>query len=180
MIDEIGRKIRDLRKSAELTQGELALRSGLTDGFISQIERGLTSISIDSLKQILDALNVSLADFFSEGPREQVVFTSDNQVELDEGGTGKLLLLVPGATNREMEPAILKLAPGEATSLRSSFNGDNYGYVLRGRIQLQYGSEIYRIKAEQSFYFTADREHKISNPGRGHAAVLWITSPPYF
>ncbi len=180
MIDEIGRKIRDLRKSAELTQGELALRAGLTDGFISQIERGLTSISIDSLKQILDALNVSLADFFSEGPRERVVFTSSDQVELNEGGTGKLMLLVPGATNREMEPAILLLASGESTSLRSPFQGDNFGYVMRGRIQLQHGSEIYRIKAGQCFYLTADREHRLSNPGRVQAEVLWVTCPPYF
>jgi len=180
MIDEIGGKIRNLRKAADLTQSELASRADLTDGFISQIERGLTSISIDSLKAILDALNVSLADFFSQGPQERIIFGVKDQVEIDEGGTGKLMLLVRGATNRGMEPAVLTLAPGQATSLRSPFQGDNFGFVLRGRVQLQYGSEIYKVKAGQSFYFTADREHRLINNGRGMVEVLWITSPPYF
>ncbi len=180
MIAEIGSKIRNLRMSAELTQDELARRAGLTNGFISQIERGRTSISIDSLKMILDALHVSLADFFREGQRERVVFTAADQVEIDEGGTGRLLLLVPGATNRVMEPALLQLPPGTATSLRQPFPGDTFGHVLRGRIQLRFGGEFHRVKAGDSFYFTADREHRLLNPGKVMATVLWITSPPYF
>ena len=180
MIADIGRKIRNLRMAAELTQDELAHRAGLTDGFISQIERGRTSISIDSLKMILDALHVSLTDFFREDHGERAVFSSADQVEIDEGGTGRLLLLVPGATNRGMEPALLHLMPGTSTSLRPPFPGDTFGYVLRGRIQLKFGGEIYRIKAGGSFYFTADREHRLLNTGRIMAQVLWITSPPYF
>ncbi len=180
MIKEIGQKIRNLRTAAELTQDELACRAGLTDGFISQIERGRTSISIDSLKMILDALNISLEEFFHEERRERVVFGKVDQVEIEEGGSGKLLLMIPGATNRIMEPALLELAPSASTSLRSSFQGDVFGYVLRGRVQVKVGSEVYRAGSGKSFYFTADREHMIINPYKREALVLWITSPPYF
>ena len=86
MIKDIGRKIRELRTAAELTQDELARRAGLTDGFISQIERGRTSISIDSLKMILDALNISLAEFFREDEVHRLVFSKQDQVELDARG----------------------------------------------------------------------------------------------
>lgn len=180
MIKEIGQKIRNLRTAAELTQDELACRAGLTDGFISQIERGRTSISIDSLKMILDALNISLEDFFHEERRERVVFGKADRVEIEEGGTGRLLLLIPGATNRIMEPAVLELEPATSTSLRSSFQGDVFGYVLRGRIQIKVGSELYRASSGASFYFTADREHMIANPYKRTALILWILSPPYF
>ena len=180
MIKDIGKKIRNLRTAAELTQDELARRAGLTDGFISQIERRRTSISIDSLKMILDALNVSLAEFFREEKPKRVVFGKDDQVELEEGGTGRLLLLVPGATNRNLEPALLEMEPDTTTSVRTPFQGDVFGYVLKGRIQLKYGSETYRVLTGESFYFTADREHIISNPYKRKATVLWITSPSYF
>ena len=127
MLEEIGPKIRDLRAAADLTQGELAELAGLTDGFISQVERGRTSIAIDNLKQILDALNVSLSDFFREAERRPVVFKEEDTVEIEEGGTGRLRILVRGATNRRMEPAMLDLGPGQATSIRSPFQGDCFG-----------------------------------------------------
>jgi len=180
MIEDIGRKIRNLRAAADLTQDELAERADLTDGFISQVERGKTSISVDSLKQILDALNVSLSDFFREEERREIVFGEAEAVEIEEGGTGRLRILVSGATNRRMEPALLDLPPGAATSIRPPFQGDCYGYVLKGKIQIHFGREQFRARAGESFYFTADREHTISNSARIPAQVLWLTSPPTF
>ena len=61
---KIGERIRNLRQLSNLTQEELAERANLTKGFISQIERDLTSISLDSLIQILDALDENISDFF--------------------------------------------------------------------------------------------------------------------
>ena len=180
MIEDIGRKIRDLRTAAELTQDDLASRAGLTDGFISQVERGITSISVDSLKQILDALNVSLAEFFRESEPVQVVFREKDRVELAEFGTGKLQLLVPGATNREMEPALLRLEAGQSTVVRPPYQGDVFGYILQGRVQLQFGSEIHKVGAGNCFYFTAEREHRISNPGGRPVELLWVMAPPSF
>ncbi|MCK4606862.1 MAG: helix-turn-helix transcriptional regulator, partial [candidate division Zixibacteria bacterium] len=63
---KIGEKIKALRLSSDLTQEELANRAGLSKGFISQLENDQTSIQIDSLADILEALSVSLSDFFSD------------------------------------------------------------------------------------------------------------------
>ena len=71
---EIGIKIKEMRLKNQLTQGELADRCELTKGYISQIENDLTSPSIATLKDILQALGSSLSDFFSEGEVEPVVF----------------------------------------------------------------------------------------------------------
>jgi len=180
MIEEIGLKIRNLRTAADLTQEELADRADLTDGFISQVERGKTSISIDSLKQILDALNVHLSDFFREEEKRQIVFGDAEQTEIDEGGTGRLRILVSGATNRRMEPALLDLPAGTETSLREPFQGDCFGFLLKGRALITFGGEHFRLKPGQCFYFTADREYRISNPTKSPALVLWLTAPPTF
>ena len=72
---KIGEKIKALRLASELTQAELADRARLTKGFISQLENDQTSISVDSLADILGALGVSLAEFFSDSSDVKVVFS---------------------------------------------------------------------------------------------------------
>ena len=71
---EIGEKLRRLRKEKQLTQEELANRCELSKGFISQLERDLTSPSLDSLNDILESLGTNLAEFFSEKKEEKVLF----------------------------------------------------------------------------------------------------------
>lgn len=71
----IGEKIKRIRVKNQLTLEELANRSELTKGFLSQVERNLTSPSIATLEDILEALGTSLGEFFAEDKEEQIVFT---------------------------------------------------------------------------------------------------------
>ena len=75
---DIGNKIKQLRTRQGLTLEELASRSELTKGFLSQLERDLTSPSIDSLSDILEALGTNLSEFFQEDKNDQFVFRSDD------------------------------------------------------------------------------------------------------
>ena len=75
---DIGNKIKQLRTRQGLTLEELASRSELTKGFLSQLERDLTSPSIDSLSDILEALGTNLSEFFQEDKNDQFVFRSED------------------------------------------------------------------------------------------------------
>ncbi len=176
----IGEKLRNLRLASDLTQAELAERAGLTKGFISQVERDLTSISLESLADILTALNTTLSDFFSETAREAAVYPREARTPIIKEGVKSFELLVPGATNRKLEPALLILDPGESTEEVEPFDGDEFGFVLQGRMALKLGQQTFIAKKGDSFYFSADRHHRIQNIGQGEARVLWITCPPYF
>ena len=79
----IGERIRMMRQAKSLTQEELASRAGLTKGFISQVERNLTSLSVESLLGILDALDQKASTFFDEGFHEKIVFGAEDRVELE-------------------------------------------------------------------------------------------------
>ena len=82
---KIGAKVKELRVQKGLTQEELADRTELSKGFISQLERDLTSPSIATLMDILQALGTDLKDFFNEEPEEQIVFKESDYFEkLDE------------------------------------------------------------------------------------------------
>ena len=177
---KIGERIRNLRVASDLTQEELAARSDLTKGFISQLERDQTSISLDSLLDILQVLNVKLTDFFAEEPEEPIVYGSNRRTALTEAGVRSFELLIPGATNRRMEPALLELAPGERTEAFQPFQGEEFGFVLQGIITIRFGTQSLRARSGECLYFEATREHHIENTGRRVAKFLWITTPPMF
>ena len=79
-----------------------------------------------------------------------------------------------------MEPALVSLNPGESTDEIAPFSGEAFGFVLQGGIALKLGKQIYKAKKGDSFYFTADRHHQLTNTGQREVKVLWITCPPYF
>jgi transcriptional regulator with XRE-family HTH domain len=102
---KIGERIRNLRQSSNLTQEELADRANLTKGFISQIERDLTSISLDSLVPILEALDENISDFFREASEEKIVYREKDRVAIEKEKIERFELLVPGSTNRRLNPS---------------------------------------------------------------------------
>jgi transcriptional regulator with XRE-family HTH domain len=177
---KIGERIRNLRQLSSLTQEELAERAGLTKGFISQVERDKTSICLDNLVQILDALGESISDFFLDIEEKDIVYGKENRVEIEKRGVSKFELLIPGSTNKKMEAVMVTLKPGEGTEIEEPHEGEEMGLVLRGRIEIQLGKKTHRAKKGECFYFAAERDHSLSNVGPRDAVLLWITSPPYF
>jgi transcriptional regulator with XRE-family HTH domain len=161
-----------------MTQEELAERADLTAGFISQVERGKTSISIDSLLMILDALNIHISDFFRP-MRSRVHFPRDVAVELGREGVASFRVLVPGAANRTMEPVRVRLKKGQHTRLEP-FSGEQFGYVLEGQLRIAFGGHEDDVKAGDSFFADGTDEMIITNHQQRPAVFLWVTSPPYF
>ena len=121
---EIGQRIKQLRVMKGLTQEELADRAELSKGFISQVERDLTSPSIATLMDILQCLGVSVSEFFTEEPEEQIVFTKEDYFEKkDEENKNTIEWIVPNAQKNRMEPILLKLEPGGSTDPDSPHEG---------------------------------------------------------
>jgi transcriptional regulator with XRE-family HTH domain len=177
---KIGERIKNLRQLSNLTQEELAERANLTKGFISQIERDMTSISLDSLVPILDALDENISDFFKEASEEKIIYRIKDRVAIEKEKIENFELLVPGSTNRRLEPILLTLRKGEATPKEKPHEGEEFGFILRGRINLRFGREVLKLKKGECFYLSAEKEHWLHNSGSKEAVILWISSPPSF
>ena len=153
---EIGKKIRELRVRKGLTQEELADRAELSKGFISQLERDLTSPSIATLLDILQCLGTTVNDFFNEAAEEQIVFGKNDYFEKQDGELkNKVQWIIPNAQKNEMEPILLTLEPGGSTYPDNPHEGEEFGYVLSGAVTITLGSRTCRAKKGESFYFTA-------------------------
>ena len=146
-----------LRQAKNLTQEELASRAGLTKGFISQVERNLTSLSVESLIGILDALDEKASTFFSGPFDEKIVFKVKDRVELEMEGVNLFQILVPAAQNRMMDPALLELGVGEKTPEEEPHEGEEFGFVLAGSVELMLGGAAYKLKKGECFFFKATR-----------------------
>ena len=176
---DIGRKLKDLRVMKGLTQEELADRAELTKGFISQLERNLTSPSIATLMDILQCLGTNIGDFFNEESEEQIVFSKGDYFEkLDSDLKNKIQWIIPNAQKNVMEPILLTLEPGGSTYPDNPHEGEEFGYVLKGSVQLHVGNNIYKIKSGESFYFLPEKQHYLES--RHGATILWVSSPPSF
>ncbi len=179
---KIGERLKRFRMINSLTQEELASRADLTKGYISQLENDATSPSIATLKDIVDVLGTTLEEFFAEqSGGEEVVFGTEYRVQStsDEDGV-KVELLVPGARNREMDPALVTILPGEEMDTQDYHEGEEFGYVLAGKIQLRLDDRTYTVKKGECFYFSSDKRHAVKNPGKTEAKILWVVTPPAF
>lgn len=175
----IGEKIRNLRNRNGLTQQELADRTELTKGFISQVERGQVSASIVTLFDIIECLGSTPAEFFRQ-EEEKVVFSEDEYFEkIDEAGNSRQWI-VPSAQKYQMEPMLVVLQPHSELEEDKPHTGEEFGYLISGKLSLHLGEKVYPVRAGESFYYRAEQTHRISNPGNRPARLIWISSPPEF
>ena len=176
----IGERIRELRNRYGLTQEELADRTELTKGFISQLERGVSSASVATLQDIVTCLGTNLSEFFREEQGAQVVYRAeDYSTKIDEEGNAVKWLL-PTAQRLAMEPLEGTIQCGKSLDLDKPHEGEEFGYVIEGAIDVRYGDRAYRVKAGESFSYKSDRSHTLTGVSKKPARVLWISSPPSF
>lgn len=178
--EQIGAKIRNLRNQNGLTQEELADRTELTKGFISQMERGLTAPSVSTLLDIVECLGTNLSDFFHEENELQIVYPKEDYFEKEDEHKNSITWLIATAQSRSMEPILVQLQPGQSMPEDKPHEGEEFGYVLDGEIRLHYGEDVYSVRKGDSFIFPANRKHKISSACKKVSSILWISSPPSF
>ena len=178
-IYTIGSKIRDLRLKNGLTQEELADRAELSKGFISQLENDLTSPSIATLIDILQLLGSSLKDFFSDSDDSQITFTPNDYFHKESDGVA-VTWIVPTAQKNALEPIILELEKGATTDADYPHEGEEFGYVLEGKVEVVVGDRKSVASCGDSFYFSSDRQHYIRNISDKTSKILWVSCPPTF
>lgn len=178
---KIGEKIKRMRLRLGLTQEELADRTELTKGFISQLERDITSPSIATLEDILAALGSNACDFFRETADEKTVYTAEEMFIKEDPELGSTVCwLVPNAQKNIMEPILVTLLPGGKTYEDDPHEGEEFGYVLSGAVVLHSGENRFKLKKGDSFYFHPSGKHYLENTSRTEAKLIWLSTPPSF
>lgn len=176
---DIGARIKSLRLKNNLTLAELASRCELTTGFLSQLEHNVSSPSIQTLEDIIEALGSTLKEFFDDDDDTKIVFKKDDFFE-HQTNDYTIKWIVPDAQKREMEPIIININPHCKSMVLRPHNGEEFGFVLKGRAKIIYGKKELNIVAGQSFYLEGNKTHYIENKSDDSVSILWVSTPPSF
>ncbi len=182
---QVGAEIRDLRKAKRLTIKELSLSASVSVGHLSEIERGLASPSIKTLRDIAKALGVTIGWFLhnAEGcdpaERDYIVRAGNRRMlRFSSGVTDELLS--PNLRG-QLELVMARFPPGSTEAEPAySHQGEEAGLVMSGTFELWIGEQCFTLQAGDSFSFPSTTPHRYRNPGEIEAVVVWAITPPTY
>jgi transcriptional regulator with XRE-family HTH domain len=168
-VEDIGNRLKAVRKQAGISQRELAKRAGVTNSTISMIEKNSVSPSISSLKKVLSGIPMSLLEFFNTDDFETadvpVVYTKKDFREAsgDEGiRWGVIGKFFP---NRQLTFMVETYSPNSDTGEEGySHEGEEAGYVVSGKLELLVDEQSYILEPGEGYYFESKRPHRFRNP----------------
>ena len=179
---DVGERLRDHRRLRRATLRTIADRAGVSESFLSQVERGRTSASIASLRRIAGALGVTVADLFEPGgPPQPRVLKRAERPTLAFGVLGRKHLLTPRPL-QHLEVFVGELDPGGTTGSEPYAHGDSEELfvVLSGHVQLELGGDVHDLETGDSIDYRSSTPHRVNNTGEERAEVMWIISPPSY
>lgn len=189
-LADLGSEIRQLRKVRGITLQQLALATGKSVGFLSQVERNLTKPSVAALQDISEALSVHIGWFFPEdlagSPEErEYIVRRQNRRRLtysELSGTEYLGLqdsLLSANLNGDLALGISRYEPGASTGDDSyDHDGEEAGLVLSGTLELTIDGRQFVLNAGDSFSFKSNLPHRYANPSSNEdTVVVWANTP---
>lgn len=180
-MEEICEKIRSLRNRQNLTLKELSEKTGLSVSFLSQVERGTSSLAITSLKKIADALNVPITSFFTSYQNQNFLVKKEEQKAFRiEGSTAEYIRLGGEFSGKVLEPLLVTLDPGQTRDNVFSHPGEEFYYVLEGAVIFNVDGKEYLVKKGDSIHYPSGLPHFWLNPLEQKAKILCVLTPVIF
>jgi transcriptional regulator with XRE-family HTH domain len=179
---DVGRRIREYRLMRHATLRQVAAKAGVSEGFLSQLERGLTSASLNTLRQIAEALGLQMVDLFDSGSAPTArVLTRASRPTLQFGHRLTKQLLTPKPF-RHLEVFVGIFEPGGTTGPKPLVHGHSQELllVLEGSVRLTLGDQNYQLDQGDSINYDSGTPHRVSTAGGKPAQLLWIISPPSY
>ncbi|CAI3804240.1 cupin domain-containing protein [Pseudomonas sp. SAS7] len=180
---DTGTRLKLVRERNNLSQRELARRSGLTNSTISQIEQNRVSPSVSSLKKLLEGIPMSLAEFFSfdEPVREErFVFRGGEQPDLGRNGL-RMLLVGASVEGRQMRMLRELYAPGaDSGEPIVHAEGEECGLVTRGTVELWVDGQVSVLNSGDGYYIPTTLPHSFKNIGPDEAEIISANTPANF
>lgn len=168
---DIGSTIRTIRKRKNITIAAICEQTGLSQGFMSQLENNKTSPSIATLENIALALDVPLA-YLLLNKQERMTIIKKEERLLTSGGKQSMQVYELGVT-RNMRTVLAELPPDCSSSEQpAAHEGEEIHTVVQGRILVEYGMDTAELETGDSFSWNAVVPHRVRNIGEEPAKIL--------
>lgn len=180
-ISTLGSNIREHRKRKGFTINDVAIATGLTGSYISQVERATITPSLKSLVKISEALDIPLISFFDASQNKKPVTRKGKRKHILLPNSNIQYELLSPSFNFNIEFLLGFIEPEQgSTEEFVSHHGEECVYVLNGKLQVDIGEESFIIEEGDSIQFSADIEHRLTNAGKDTVIMVIAESPPSF
>lgn len=180
-LHQISERIRELRTDKKITLKELSSITGLSVSFLSQVERGASSLAIPSLEKIAGALDVPITDFFSNINKDRyVVRKEEHKVIQTEKSQAGFISFAGEFQDRKLDPLMVILRPLQNDGRVYRHPGEEFYYVQEGEAVVTIDGEEYHLKQGDSIHFPSEKPHSFRNPLSAETRLLYIVTPLIF
>jgi transcriptional regulator with XRE-family HTH domain len=178
-----GDKIREVRERRGLTLKEAALRAGVSESLVSQIERNKVSPAVDTLLNLAESVGIDFEYLFADYRREQAVKvvrkSERSSFSTRPGVHYERLALMQSPDKGGIEAYILTIEPGAKTgSQEVGHPGWEMGLVVAGKVRLSVGHQEYTLMKNDSVSFASETPHTLACEGEEKTVLFWVTTPP--
>jgi transcriptional regulator with XRE-family HTH domain len=179
---QLGARIRALRHSRSMTLRELADAAGVTESFLSQVEREVASPSIASVQRIAAALGLAIAELFVEEPSRGRLVRRAERRRIEYPGLGAIDEFLTIGLSGRAQVIISTIAPGGGTGPEAYAHDsdEEVVVVLEGSIELWVGDEHHVLETGDAITYSSRLPHWNVNNGTTAAVVLFCVTPPSF
>jgi transcriptional regulator with XRE-family HTH domain len=179
---DLGARIRALRLARGATLRRLAADAGVTESFLSQVERGVASPSIATVQRIARALGQSIAELFAADERAGSLVRAGERRRIVYQGLGAVDEFLTRATDGKLQVIMSTIEPGGGTGdeAYTHDSDEEVVVVLEGSLDLWVGPEHYLLHAGDAVTHSSRVPHRNTNPGPGVARVLFCITPPSY
>lgn len=179
---QIGKRIKELRESQELTLTELAQKSGVQIATLSRMENSKMIGTLESHQNIAKALGIDLVKLYqglSPSRRQEGAATDARTLEtFAYNDKASYEILTTQVLSKKMMPIVLKIEEGGVTNPeQSSIGSEKFLFVLEGEIEARVGEKTFPLKKNNTLYFDASVEHSFENTGKGAARLIIVGTP---
>lgn len=174
----VGPRFRKLRLQRGESLATVAEAVGVSVGFLSNLERSQSGASIGIMHKLAQYYGLNILDLFNPIDGTGPLVRPQDRKSLEGGPGVHMELLASGKIT--MEPHLFRIAPGAGSGEFYSHEGEEFLFLVSGRLAIKLGEEEFQLQAGDSFYFTSKTQHQWFNPGKSETVVLWINTPPTF
>lgn len=174
-ISEIGDRIKDIRKQKGFTLQQLSEKSGLSIGYLSNLERNVNSPTLDYLQRICEVLNINIIEILEKSPENKLHIKKDERrVIYEKEEKVKYELITEG--EKDIKGICMTIEEGvDYKSISWGHNSDELGVITKGTMEIETAENKYVLKEGDSFYLYANSMHTYRNIGKGECVSYWVS-----
>jgi transcriptional regulator with XRE-family HTH domain len=179
---ELGRRLRRLRESRDLSMKSLAARAGVSESFVSQVERGMANPSVASLRRLAEALETSVGSLFEDhGGADRLLKASERARLVHPQRRWEDFIVTPRASKKlQVILSVIEAGEGSGEEPYAHDSDEECVIVLKGSLEFRVGDDSYLLEEGDSLVFESRIPHWNRNPGPSKTEVLWIITPPSY